>query len=48
VVTAEQRRRAVTFLRTSRRASLARACRLVGIGRSSYAYTSPRTVRGDV
>jgi hypothetical protein len=44
-VTAEQRRRPVTFLRTSRRASLARACRLVGIGRSSYAYMSRRAKR---
>jgi putative transposase len=45
VVTADQRRRAVTFLRTSRRASLSRACRLVGIGRSSCRYTSRRTAR---
>ena len=44
-MTADQRRRAVTFLRTSRRASLARACRLVGIGRSSYASTSRRAGR---
>ncbi len=44
-MTAEQRRRAVTFLRTSRRTSLARACRLIGIGRSSYAYTSRRAPR---
>jgi putative transposase len=45
VVTAEQRRRAVTFLRASRRASLRRACRLVGIGPSSYGYTSRRAER---
>ena len=44
-MTAEQRRRAVTFLRTSRRASLRRACRLVGIGRSGYGYTSRRAAR---
>jgi putative transposase len=45
VVTAEQRRRAVTFLRTSRRTSLSRACRLIGIGRSSCGYTSRRETR---
>ncbi len=44
-MTAEQRRRAVTYLRTSRRTSLSRACRLVGIGRSSYAYTSRRAAQ---
>lgn len=44
-MTAEQRRRAVTYLRTSRRASLSRACRLVGIGRSSYVYRSRRLER---
>lgn len=42
MVTAEQRRRAVTFLRTSRHASASRACRLLGIGRSSYTYASRR------
>jgi hypothetical protein len=44
-VTADQRRRAVPFLRAGRHASVARACRLVGIGRSSYAYTSRRAER---
>jgi putative transposase len=45
MVTAEQRRQAVTFLRTSRHTSLSRACRLVGIGRSSYGYASRRETR---
>ena len=44
-MTAEQRRRAVTYLRTSRRVSLRRACRLVGIGRASYGYASRRAAR---
>ena len=44
-MTADERRRVVTFLRASRRTSLSRACRLVGIGRSSCGYTSRRPVR---
>jgi hypothetical protein len=42
VVTAEQRRAAVTHLVRARRASLRRACRLVGISRASYGYVSRR------
>jgi hypothetical protein len=37
LMTAEERRCAVTFLRASLRASMVRNCRLVGIGRSRYA-----------
>lgn len=41
-MTAEQRRAAVTHLVRARRASLRRACRLVGISRASYGYVSRR------
>lgn len=42
VVTAEQRRRAVTWLRSSRQVSERRARRVVGLSASSYRYTSRR------
>ena len=42
MVTADQRRRAVTYLRTDRHVSERRARRLAGIGASSYRYRSRR------
>ena len=44
-MTAEQRRRAVTWLRASRHVSERRARRVVGLSASSYRYTSRRTER---
>ena len=44
-MTAEQRRRAVTWLRSSRQVSARRARRVVGLSASSYRYTSRRTER---
>lgn len=44
-MTAEQRRRAVTWLRSSRQVSERRARRVVGLSASSYRYTSRRTER---
>lgn len=45
MVTAAQRRRAVTWLRSSRQVSARRARRVVGLSASSYRYTSRRTER---
>jgi putative transposase len=42
VVTASQRRRAVTFLRTSRQVGVTLACRVLTMSRSSFAYQSRR------
>ncbi len=48
MVTATQRRQAVTYLRERRRVGITRACRLVGISRTSYAYTSRRAAADAV
>jgi putative transposase len=45
VVTAQQRRRVVTYLRERRHVGTTRACRLVGISRASCAYVSRRLER---
>ena len=46
MVTAQQRRHAVTFLCDGRRVGITRACRLLGISRASARYVSRRT-EGD-
>jgi putative transposase len=45
VVTAEQRRRVVAYLRERRQVGVTRACRLAGISRASGAYASRRVGR---